>query len=320
MSFVHCALVCGRSGAARFVDDEADASGSACGSDGAEQVGAAASAEESLGSLADFIVEPTEDELAEAGLAFHSDDDGDPIAALRNARPFQAYRRMGAAAAVDGAPVQQRRREPRPSTPVFGAATAASGDSAGIALLLCSHPGGVDPSFLATVSGCSAWLSDVSLLHAADKSESLYADLLLGYNYDKVAKRQAKCADVAQAGLQELTACVTYCTHILAHRLGLLWSGCSPTPGVQLSGLLMRPDDAANGMVCSEVTMHGKPLELSQALLQLILGHPSNRRWRDIIFGRKLYKSTELIFLTQMQVSKWHGCSCQSAVSSVRVC
>ncbi len=287
------------------MDDEADASN---GSDGEEEgvVAAAVTAdEESLGSLADFIADPTEEELAEAGLAFHSDDDSDPLAVLRNARPFQAYRRMGAsaAAAVDGAPMQQqRRREPRPSTPVFGAATAALGDSDGIALLLSKHPGGVDPSFLATVSGCSGWLSDVSLLHDADKSESLYADLLRGYNYDKVAKRQAKSADVAQAGLQELTACVTYCTHILAHRLGLLWSGCSPTPGVQMSGLLMRPDDAANGMVCSEVTMHGKPLELSQALLQLVLGHPSNRRWRDIIFGRKLYKSTELLFLTQMQV------------------
>ncbi len=298
------------------MDDEADAS--ACGSDGEEE-GVAAAVEESLGSLADFIAEPTEDELAEAGLAFHSDDDDDPLAVLRNARPFQTYRRMGAAAADNEAPVQQRRREPRPSTPVFGAAAVASGDTAGIALLQSEHPGGVDPSFLATVSGCG-WLSDVSLLHDADKSQSLYADLLRGYNYDKVAKRQAKSADVALAGLQELTACVTYCTHILANRLGLLWSGCSPTPGMQMAGLLMRPDDAANGMVCAEVTMHGKPLELSHALLQLVLGHPSNRRWRDIIFGRKLYKSTELIFLTQMQVRKWNGCGACSTPCLARAC
>ncbi len=157
------------------MDDEADAS--ACGSDGEEE--GAAAAVESLGSPADFIAEPTEDELAEAGLAFHSDDDDDPLAVLRNARPFQTYRRMGAAAADNGAPVQQRRREPRPSTPVFGAAAVASGDTAGIALLQSEHPCGVDPSFLATVSGCG-WLSDVSLLHDADKSQSLYADLLRG--------------------------------------------------------------------------------------------------------------------------------------------
>ena len=292
-------LLCSRS-SAQFIDDEADASGS----DSDE--GAAASesaAKESLGSLADFIAEPTEEELEEMGLAFHSDDDDNPLAVLRNARPFHSYRRMGGAAAAAGSlSVQQRRWEPRPTTPQFGAAASVVGDSASISQLLSEHAD-VDPSFLAAVAGCS-WLSDVSLLHDASKSESLYADLLRGYHYDKVAKRQAKSADVAQAGLQELTACVTYCTHILAQRLGLLWSGCSPTPGVQMAGLLMRPDTESKGVVCVELTMHGKPLELSQALLQLVLGHPSNRRWRDIIFGRKLYKSTELIFLTQMQVRK----------------
>lgn len=290
-------ILCSRRGA-RFIDDEAEASG---GDDDEE-----AAAEESLGSLANFIAEPTEEELEEMGLAFHSDDDDNPLAVLRNARPFQSYRRMGAAAAAAAAgssSVQQRRWEPRPTTPGFGAAASVVGDSAGIAQLLSEHGGCVDPSFLATVTGCG-WLSDVSLLHDASKSESLYADLLRGYRYDKVAKRQAKSADVAQAGMQELTACVTYCTHILAQRLGLLWSGCAPTPGVQTAGLLMRPDDDSKGVVCEELTMHGKPLELSQALLQLVLGHPSNRRWRDIIFGRKLYKSTELIFLTQMQVRK----------------
>lgn len=284
----------------RFIDDEAGVSGS-----DVDECVASSAAEESLdGSLADFIAEPTEEELEEMGLAFHSDDEGDPTAVLRNARPFQSYRRMGAAAESDGLPQQHRRWEPRPSTLAFGgvAAAAAVCHPAGVAQLLSESADCVDPSFLAIVAGCT-WLSDVALLHDASKSESLYADLLRGYHYDKVAKRQAKTADVAQAGLQELTACVSYCTHILAQRLGLLWHGCSPTPGVQMAGLLMRPDAEANGMVCVELLLHGKPLELSQVLLQLVLGHPSNRRWRDIILGRKLYKSTELIFLTQMQVS-----------------
>jgi hypothetical protein len=307
------------SSSSRFIDDEAGVSESEV-----EECAASSAAGNSepldASSLADFIAEPTEEELQEMGLAFHSDDEGDPTAVLRNARPFQSYRRMGAAAAVDGSPQQQRRWEPRPSTLTFGGvAAAAVCDSAGVAQLLSENAGCVDPSFLATVAGCN-WLSDVALLHDASKSESLYADLLRGYHYDKVAKRQAKTADVAQAGLQELTACVTYCTHILAQRLGLLWHGCSPTPGVQMAGLLMRPDAEANGMVCVELMLHGKPLELSQVLLQLVLGHPSNRRWRDIILGRKLYKSTELIFLTQMQVSSMALTTARDACCSLHSC
>ena len=59
---VRCAFVRPR-GRARFLDDEADAS--ACGSE-SEQEGVAAAEEDSLGSLADFIAEPTEDELGKS--------------------------------------------------------------------------------------------------------------------------------------------------------------------------------------------------------------------------------------------------------------
>ncbi len=289
-----------RSSRQRFIDDEADAS--VADSDDDEGAAAVAAGHESLGSLADFIAEPSEEEMAQAGLAFDSDDDCDPLAVLRDARPFQAYRRMGAggAAAAEAAP-QQRRREPKPAAPELGASTAALGDSAGVALLQLEYGVRLDSSFVASAGGCD-WLTDVGLLCDGEKSHELYDAVLRGYAYDKTVKRQAKPAGQLRDGLQELTACADYCTHILAQRLGLLWSGGAPVPGVQVAGCLMLPDPAAHGMVCIEVAMHGKPLELATALLQLVLGHPANKRWRDIVVGRKFYKSGELVYLTQVKV------------------
>jgi len=295
---VSIALRCSRN-SRRFIDDEAEASGSDEGSNDDGDV--AAAAHESLGSLADFIAEPSEEEMAQAGLAFHSDDDGDPIAVLRNARPFQAYRRMGAGGAAAEAAPQQRRRELKPAAPELGTSTAALGDSAGMELLQLEFGAHLDSSFVASAGGCE-WLTDVALLYDGPKSHELHDALLRGYAYDKTVKRQAKPAGPLSAGLQELTACADYCTHILSQRLGLLWSGGAPVPGVQTAGCLMLPDPAACGMVCIEATMHGKPLELATALLQLVLGHPANKRWRDIVVGRKYYKSGELVYLAQVKV------------------
>lgn len=298
-------FVCVSCRRSRFIDDEAAASESDVSvseeSEGEGSPAAAASApaasQQSLGSLADFIAEPSAEEMQHAGLAFHSDEEDDPLAVLRNRRPFQSFRRMGEGAAA------QRRREPKPNGPLLGAAAAASGDQNGMSLLHTEY-GAVDPSFVASVAGCSGWLSDVSLLHDVEMSNHLHAELLKGYTYDKVVKRQGKVDEIdkSDAGLMELTACVDYCAHILSEKLGLLWAGGAATPGVQTAGSLMLPDPAAHGLVCVEVTMYHKPLELSAALLLLVLGHPANKRWRDMIVGRKLYQANQLILLVQGKV------------------
>ena len=271
----------------------------------APAVAAAAASQESIGSLADFIAEPSSQEMAQAGLAFQSDDDDDALAVLRNARPFHSYRRMGAAAAAAASmPLQRtRQRERRPDDLHADNAAAESGDVEGMELLRTVYGGQVDPSFIAAASGCGAWLTDVSLLHDSEQSRLLHEKVLQGYTYEKVVKRQGKTLDVEQAGAMELTACVDYCTHILSQLLGVLWSGGASTPGVQIAGSLMRPDPTSHGMACIELTMSGKPLELSTALLQLVLGHPANKRWRDMVVGRRFYQSNQLVFLVQTRVS-----------------
>ncbi len=295
-------VCCRSSRRPRFIDDEADASDA--DSDDDEGAAAVAAGHESLGSLAEFIADPSEEEMAQAGLAFHSDEDGDPLAVLRDARPFQAYRRMGAGGAESTAAAsapQQRRREPKPAARQLDDTSVALGDSAGMELLQLEYGVHLDSSFVASAGGCD-WMTDVGLLYDGAKSHELYDAVLRGYAYDKTVKRQAKPVGQLRDGLQELTACADYCTHILAQRLGLLWSGGAPVPGVQVAGCLMLPDPAAHGMVCIEAAMHGKPLELATALLQLVLGHPANKRWRDIVVGRKFYKSGELVYLTQVKV------------------
>lgn len=311
-----CALICllcVSISRPRFVDDEA--AGSESDSDVSVQEesenadDAPAASQQSLGSLADFIAEPSSQEMEHAGLAFHSDDEN-PLAVLRDRRPFRSFRRMeegGGAAAASAAAASSlpRRRVPKPATAQLGAATAADGDVEGMALLQSTYGGAVDSSFVSSVAGCSSWLTDVSLLHDESMLEQLHGKLLQGYTYDRVVKRQGKVDQLnkTEAGLMELTACVDYCTHILSEKLCLLWSGGACTPGVQTAGSLMLPDPAAHGMVCVEATMHGKPLDLSAALLQLVLGHPGNIRWRDMVVGRKLYVNSQLIFLVQNKVS-----------------
>jgi len=288
----------------------------------AEAAAAPADSQQSLGSLADFIAEPSSQEMEHEGLAFHSDAEDDPLAVLRDRRPFQSFRHMGDAAAA----AQPRQREPKPASASSqgAAAAAAAANGAPDMARLASVYDAVDPSFVAAVSGCRCWLTDVSLLHDAACSDALHAKLMKGYTYDKVVKRQGKVdeLDKSEAGLMELTACVDYCTHILAQQLGLLWAGGAPTPGVQTAGSLMLPDPTAAGLVCVEVTMHDKPLELSIALLQLVLGHPANIRWRDMVVGRKLYQNSQLIFLVQGKVryqQACQGCSRKQCVANAQV-
>lgn len=304
--FCACCVRDRERGALRFLDVEAGVSGAESG--GSDGDGGDAADADDLGSLADFIADPSPSELEQAGLVFHSsDDEGDPTALLRERRPFARFRAMhegshsppAAAAAAAALSSGRRVREPKPAAPVLGAASLAAGDGAGIAALAAS---GAEPQFLHMVSGCS-WLPDVSLLHDEKKSAELYAGILQGYAYEKMVRRQAKPPAALQPpGQLELTAAVNYCAHILSARLGVLWAGGAPAPGEKAVGSLMRPLSASNNVFCEALTLHGEPLDLTQALLTLVLGHPLNHRWRDLVVGRKLYRHTELTYLVQLQV------------------
>jgi hypothetical protein len=261
------------------LDVEAAVSGSegegGSGSDGPE--------DEDGGSLADFIAEPSAEELEQAGLVFQSSDDEDPTAVLREARPFARNRRM---------------REPKPSEPRIGlAAGEGAGSTAGVSELGDK----ASPSFLHLVSGCSGWLPDVSLLFDRERSETLYEAVLQGYTYHNEVVRKAKRTDIARGSL-ELTAITAYCAHILTVRCGLLWAGGAPSPGSQVPGVLMRPHAQYPRVVCEEVKAHGDPLDLSTLLNGLVLGHPGNEHWRNLAVGRQLYKTHQLVYLVQSQV------------------
>lgn len=262
----HCA--CSR-GAAAFLDAEAAVSGS----DGSGDEGGS----EAAGSLADFVVEPTAEDFEQAGLTFHSsDDEGDPTAVLRERRPFRRFRRQEAAAAA-------------PVLPAGIAALAARRDAV---------PGG---SFLLLLQGCP-WLPDTALLCDPAVSDALWAKVKAGYREEK-ARRQAKpLQEEEEFGLLELPACVDYCAHILAVRLGLLWDGESATPGEKVVGTLMRPH-SQHSAACELVTAHEKPLDLSTLLLSVVLEHPGNQRWRNLIMGRQLHKASVLPSLVQGKVS-----------------
>jgi hypothetical protein len=282
---VCCVALC-VSSAARFLDVEADVSGSDNGSE-ADEGGSA-----SVGSLADFIAEPSAEELEEAGLAFVSSDDDDPIAVLRDRRLFARNRRM---------------REPKPAEPQIGLAAASGGASVGAAGVAELAAGTASPNFVHLASGCDGWLPDVSLLFDAERSESLYQQVLLGYNYNNQVVRRAKKDASIERGNLELTAVTAYCVHILTERCGLLWSGGAPTPGVQVPGVLMRPHTDYPRVVCEEVKAHGVPLDLSTVLTGLVLGHPGNVHWKNLVIGRQLYKSHQLVYLVQSQVSAYTG-------------
>ena len=274
--------------ARRFLDVSADVSGSDGVSDDEEDAHGAGGGGDSasLGSLADFIAEPSAAELEDAGLAFVSSDDEDPTAVLRERRPFARHRRM---------------RQPAPAVPQIGLAGAAAGGAAAAAGL-SELAGTATPNFLHLVSGCSDWLPDVSLLFDQERSDALYQQVVKGYNYNNQVVRRAKKDDDIERGSLELTAVTAYCVHILSQRCDLLWSGGAPTPGVQVPGVLMRPHRAHPRVVCEEVQAHGAPLDLATVLTGLVLGHPGNKHWKNLVVGRQLYKSHQLVYLVQSEV------------------
>jgi len=262
----------------RFIDDEAAQSGGDSGDDADEGT---------QGSLEDFIAEPSQAELARVGLVFESSDDDDPMAVLRNARPFARYRRMGA---DDSA---RRRPEARPVTPD-------PGDAA------LGMPEGAGGQFIALVKGC-AWLDSAASLFDSDKSSDLLRRINAGYVQEKY-RRQAKEAparkpgeEVEQPGSLELTAVVDYCVHILTEQLHMLWAGGTHAPGEKVAGSLMRADPA-HPAVCQLVSIRDAPLDLSTLLLSLVLAHPRNTRWQDLVLGRKMYRQADLIYLVQIKV------------------
>jgi hypothetical protein len=298
---------CARSrGAAAFLEGEADESGGGGGSSG-DEGGSAADGQESAGSLADFVVEPTAEDFEQAGLTYHSsEDEGDPTAVLRETHPFRRFRLL----------------EPEPAVPVLGASRAASAGGrlpAGLAAVAAQRKARGNDSFMLLLANCP-WLPDAALLHDAAMSDELWRQVQEGYKQER-ARRQAKQLDGTE-GLLELTACMDYCVHIVSVRLGLLWHGAPTAPGEKVCGSLMRPY-SEHPVACELVTAHGRPLELGTLLLSIVLEHPSNERWRNIVIGRKMHRSNELLTLVQGKVrERLAHClvRCVPLCCSFRVC
>jgi hypothetical protein len=270
-----------------FLDDEAACSGA----DDEEEGDRHHVDEESLGSLADVIAEPSSEELQQAGLSFQSEsdeDEKDVTAILRERRPFNRFRR-----------IPEPRSISTPLSAAAAAAVAASDPSDDCDNELPSD----QTTFHYVASGCK-WLTEIDLLHDAAKSAEQLAEIAKGYAHDKAARRQARGSNSSAAtGLLELTSCVNYCVHILTVRLGLQWAGGTPAPGEKSAGLLMRPVSEYGNVVCEEITVRGEPMDIAQVIHNLVLAHPANFRWRDLVIGRRLYKVNDLIYLVQMGVS-----------------
>jgi len=60
--------------------------------------------------------------------------------------------------------------------------------------------------------------------------------------------------------------------------------------------------DPAHPAVCQLVSIRDAPLDLSTLLLSLVLAHPRNTRWQDLVLGRKMYRQADLIYLVQIKV------------------
>lgn len=242
---------------------------------------------ESLGSLAGFLADPSEQELAQAGLVFvSSDDDADPAAVLRERRPFARFRRQPEAPAAAPPP----------------AALFADDSQA--------QPGCADSTarasaaFVELARACSGWLPDVSLLHDSDKSAALYQQVLAGYAYVKLAVRQAKGAsELPERGLSELSACVQYLVHILSECLQLRWQGGHmERAGATMEGVLMRPHPDHPTLVCQPVCAREQPLSLHAAVFNLVLQHPANACWHDLVLGKRFFR--DIVYLVHQQVNK----------------